>query len=192
MFSLLSFRQNISQSSSGPNKQQPILDIDLDTALWGLELTFEQFVDLCLLCGYENCNTTKDVGPKTALKLIHQFKDIESVVRHVQREKKCMLSKELVCCKVKKGEREPEEEKQAESEIVSTASSPTTPAVSTSNAAISVDNVALRHSCCQYRCRRLHDDLPLGEEDEDEALVDEGEEEETDAGQVENPGEGFE
>ena len=94
----------MSQATSGPNKQQPILEIDLEVALSGLQLTFEQFVDLCILCGCDYCDSIKGIGPKTALKLIKQFKNIEGVVRYIQREKKKKynLPRDWVKYKVKK------------------------------------------------------------------------------------------
>jgi flap endonuclease-1 len=201
----------MSQSSSGPNKQQPILEIDLEAALRGLELTFEQFVDLCILCGCDYCNTIKGVGPKTALKLIKQFKNIEGVVRYVQREKKkkYVLPKEWVRYKVKKGEpeeEEEEEEEQTEGEIVPTTSSPNTPApVSTSDATISSGDVTVGETTATPAAGAgsslSEDDVPLDEdedeehiveEDDDEVLVEGDDEEETSTEQEEDPGEGFE
>lgn len=52
-------------SGSSKDKQQPILEVDLEMALQGLELSYEQFVDLCILCGCDYCSTIKGVGPKT-------------------------------------------------------------------------------------------------------------------------------
>jgi flap endonuclease-1 len=43
--------------SSG--KDIKILEIDTETVLTGLGLSYEQFVDLCILCGCDYCNTIK-------------------------------------------------------------------------------------------------------------------------------------
>lgn len=185
----------MSQSSSGPNKQQPILEIDLEVALRGLDLTFEQFVDLCILCGCDYCNTIKGVGPKTALKLIKQFKNIEGVVRYVQREKKkkYVLPKEWVRYKVKKGE--PEES--VEDEIVSATSSPATdknevrpvtttdaPADTIASGSLSDDDIQLEDD---------EGDEHIVEEDDGDVLVTEDADgDDTLPIEEEDPGEGFE
>lgn len=72
---------------SGKDKQ-PILEIDFEAVIRGLELTYEQFVDLCILCGCDYCATIKGIGPKTALKLIKTHKNIETIVTALKKEKK--------------------------------------------------------------------------------------------------------
>lgn len=61
---------------SAANKQ-PIIEIDLEQVLAGLQLTYDQFIDLCILCGCDYCNTIKGIGPKTALKLIRAHRNLE-------------------------------------------------------------------------------------------------------------------
>jgi len=56
-------------------------------ALEGLELTHDQFVDLCILLGCDYCDSIRGVGPKTALKLIKQYKDIETILKNIDRKK---------------------------------------------------------------------------------------------------------
>jgi hypothetical protein len=73
-------------STQGKDKQ-PILEIDTEVALKGLGLTYEQFVDLCILCGCDYCSTIKGVGPKTALKLIRQYKSIDAVLTALRKDK---------------------------------------------------------------------------------------------------------
>jgi 5'-3' exonuclease len=41
--------------------------------LEGLEMTQDQFVDLCILLGCDYCDKIKGIGPKNALKLIQVF-----------------------------------------------------------------------------------------------------------------------
>lgn len=82
-------------------KVQPIVEIDFELAISGLGLTYEEFIDLCILCGCDYCCTIKGIGPKTALKLIRQFKTIEAVVEHIKKEKKYTIPKEFVQHKVK-------------------------------------------------------------------------------------------
>ena len=54
--------------SQGKDKQA-ILEIDCEMVLNGMQLTYEQFVDLCILCGCDYSDTIKGIGPKTALKV---------------------------------------------------------------------------------------------------------------------------
>ena len=56
-------------------------------AIEGLELTHAQFVDLCIMMGCDYCDTIRGIGPKTALKLIREHGNIETVLKHVDRSK---------------------------------------------------------------------------------------------------------
>ncbi len=47
-----------------------MLCLKLVQVLEGLEMTQDQFVDLCILLGCDYCDKIKGVGPKNALKLI--------------------------------------------------------------------------------------------------------------------------
>lgn len=68
-------------------EKQMIMEIDFQVMLTGLDITYEMFVDLCILCGCDYCSTIKGIGPKTALKLIKQYKCIEEVVKNLDRDK---------------------------------------------------------------------------------------------------------
>jgi len=68
-------------------EKQMIMEIDFQLMLTGLDLTYEMFVDLCILCGCDYCSTIKGIGPKTALKLIKQYKTIEEVVKNLDKDK---------------------------------------------------------------------------------------------------------
>ena len=50
-------------SSQGKDKQ-PIIEVDYEKMLEGLGLTYEQFVDLCILCGCDYCSTIRGIGSK--------------------------------------------------------------------------------------------------------------------------------
>lgn len=64
-------------------RKLPIQEIFLDKALAGLDMTREQFIDLCILLGCDYCDTIGKVGPTTALKLIKQYKTIEKVIENL-------------------------------------------------------------------------------------------------------------
>ena len=46
------------------NKGDPILEIDLDKVLEGFEMTYDEFIDLCILCG---CDYTGNIQGNLAL-----------------------------------------------------------------------------------------------------------------------------
>eukprot|EP00549_Striatella_unipunctata_P009822 CAMPEP_0118680326 /NCGR_PEP_ID=MMETSP0800-20121206/4300_1 /TAXON_ID=210618 ORGANISM="Striatella unipunctata, Strain CCMP2910" /NCGR_SAMPLE_ID=MMETSP0800 /ASSEMBLY_ACC=CAM_ASM_000638 /LENGTH=247 /DNA_ID=CAMNT_0006576457 /DNA_START=11 /DNA_END=754 /DNA_ORIENTATION=- len=64
-----------------------IQTVNYQKAIEGLELTHEEFVDLCILMGCDYCDTIRGVGPKTALKLIRQYKNIETILKNLDRKK---------------------------------------------------------------------------------------------------------
>lgn len=75
-------------AASGKGQKQTVVEIDLEKVLQGLRLSYEEFVDLCILCGCDYCSTIKGIGPKTALKLIREHKSIENIIRVLSRDKK--------------------------------------------------------------------------------------------------------
>jgi flap endonuclease-1 len=73
---------------SAQKEKQSILEIDFDLVLKGLDINYDQFVDLCILCGCDYCSTIKGIGPKTALKLIKQYKNLETIISVLKKDKK--------------------------------------------------------------------------------------------------------
>jgi len=78
--------KNLSFSES-KSKGNPIIVINLPTALEELELSMDQFVDFCILCGCDYCDTIRGIGALTAYKLIKQHKDIETVIQNIDKTK---------------------------------------------------------------------------------------------------------
>ena len=82
-------------------KRKDIISIiDLDTVLQGFELTYDEFVDLCILCGCDYCENIPRVGNKTAYTLIKKHRSIESILPAVKNipddyEKKYKESRDL-------------------------------------------------------------------------------------------------
>lgn len=64
-----------------------IQTMNYQKALEGLELDHDQFVDLCILMGCDYCDSIKGVGPKTALKMIREHKNMETLLQHLDRKK---------------------------------------------------------------------------------------------------------
>ena len=82
-------------------KRKDIISIiDLDVVLQGFELTYDEFVDLCILCGCDYCENIPRVGNKTAYTLIKKHRSIESILPAVKNipddyEKKYKESRDL-------------------------------------------------------------------------------------------------
>jgi flap endonuclease-1 len=64
-----------------------IQTMNYQKALEGLGLTHDQFVDLCILLGCDYCDSIKGIGPKTALKLVKEHGNIETILKHIDRNK---------------------------------------------------------------------------------------------------------
>jgi flap endonuclease-1 len=64
-----------------------IQTVDYAKAVAGLGLSHAAFVDLCIMLGCDYCDSIKGVGPKTALKLIREHGNIETILQHIDRKK---------------------------------------------------------------------------------------------------------
>lgn len=69
------------------NAKTDIQTMNYDKALQGLELTHDQFVDLCILLGCDYCDSIRGIGPKTALKLVKEHGCIENILKKIDRSK---------------------------------------------------------------------------------------------------------
>lgn len=56
-------------------------------AIEGLNLTHDQFVDLCILLGCDYCDSIKGIGPKKALAFIREYGCIEKILENLDRKK---------------------------------------------------------------------------------------------------------
>ncbi|KAL3909249.1 MAG: hypothetical protein SGILL_008160 [Bacillariaceae sp.] len=68
-------------------KNATIQQMEYKKAIEGLEVTHDQFVDLCILLGCDYCDNIKGIGPKTALKLIREHGSIEKILPTLDRKK---------------------------------------------------------------------------------------------------------
>ncbi|XWV26245.1 endonuclease of the XPG family [Tupanvirus soda lake] len=62
------------------SKNKPVKVISLKKALVKMNLTMDQFVDLCVLLGTDYCDNIKGIGPKGAYKLIQKYGTLEKVL----------------------------------------------------------------------------------------------------------------
>ena len=76
-------RNLMSPASQG----KPILEFDFDKILLELELTWDQFIDVCILCGCDYCDSIKGIGPVKALQLIKKHGCIEEILKDLDQEK---------------------------------------------------------------------------------------------------------
>ena len=68
-------------------RKMPIQEFVYDRVLSELEMSHEQFVDLCILLGCDYCDSIRGVGPKRAFDLIKQHKSIEEILKHIDTKK---------------------------------------------------------------------------------------------------------
>ncbi len=68
------------------NKKEPILEVNSEEMLKELELSYDEFVDLCILCGCDYSQSIDGIGPVTAYKLIKEHKKLEDVVKKLEDE----------------------------------------------------------------------------------------------------------
>lgn len=69
--------------TASDQKKNPVVEIDYQKILEGLELTEQQFIDLCILLGCDYCESIRGIGPTTAFKLIKEHGSLENIVEHL-------------------------------------------------------------------------------------------------------------
>ncbi|VWU51849.1 flap endonuclease 1 [Hepatocystis sp. ex Piliocolobus tephrosceles] len=82
-------------ATSGQNKNKNstskrgyiLTEIKLEQVLKGLNLTMNEFIDFCILCGCDYCDTIKGIGSKTAYNLIKEHKCIEKIIENIDKNK---------------------------------------------------------------------------------------------------------
>jgi len=73
--------------TSSEAKKLPIKELNLSKLLAELELSMEQFIDLCILCGCDYTDSIKGVGYKRAMELIKKYGDIETILKNLDSNK---------------------------------------------------------------------------------------------------------
>uniref|UniRef100_A0A0D6R589 Flap endonuclease 1 n=1 Tax=Araucaria cunninghamii TaxID=56994 RepID=A0A0D6R589_ARACU len=74
------FLRHLMESSS---KKLPVMEFEISKVLEELNLTMDQFIDMCILCGCDYCDTIRGIGSQTALKLIRQHGSLEKVLENL-------------------------------------------------------------------------------------------------------------
>ncbi|XP_037315192.2 probable flap endonuclease 1 homolog [Pungitius pungitius] len=82
----LPFGANILIRQLNAKKDSEIVEYSLTKLLEKLQMSHEEFVDLCILLGCDYCDKMTGLGPSRALTLIQEHRTIENVVLHVNRK----------------------------------------------------------------------------------------------------------
>lgn len=69
------------------SKKIPVMEFEVSTVLEELNLTMDQFIDLCILSGCDYCDSIRGIGGMTALKLIRQHGSIENILENINKER---------------------------------------------------------------------------------------------------------
>ncbi|KAK7392145.1 hypothetical protein VNO78_20575 [Psophocarpus tetragonolobus] len=69
------------------SKKIPVMEFDVAKVLEELNLTMDQFIDLCILSGCDYCESIRGIGGQTALKLIRQHGTIENILENINKER---------------------------------------------------------------------------------------------------------
>ncbi|KAF9493488.1 PIN domain-like protein [Pleurotus eryngii] len=78
-------------------KKAPIVEVNLQKALEGLDMDMSTFIDLCILLGCDYLEPIKGVGPTTALKLLREHGSLKKIVKHLrekQAEREALAAEE--------------------------------------------------------------------------------------------------
>lgn len=67
-------------------RKMPIVEINLKAVLAEMNLSMEQFIDFCILCGCDYTKNIRGIGPKKAIKLIRKHGNLETIIQNLNRE----------------------------------------------------------------------------------------------------------
>ncbi|XP_002136633.1 flap endonuclease 1 [Drosophila miranda] len=68
-------------------RKMPVKEFSYDKLLEGLEVNNREFIDLCILLGCDYCESIKGIGPKRAIELINNYRDIETILDNLDTSK---------------------------------------------------------------------------------------------------------
>lgn len=73
--------------TSSQAKKLPVKEYNYDKILNGFQLNEQEFIDLCILLGCDYCESIKGIGPKRAIELINQHRNIEKILQNIDTKK---------------------------------------------------------------------------------------------------------
>lgn len=68
-------------------RKMPIQEFHFNKVLEDLELNRDEFIDLCILLGCDYCDSIRGIGPKRAMDLIKQHRNIETILANLDKTK---------------------------------------------------------------------------------------------------------
>ena len=68
-------------------RKLPIKEFHFDRILEGFGMDKNQFIDLCILLGCDYCDKIRGIGPKNAIKLVQEHKNIEKILKQIDSKK---------------------------------------------------------------------------------------------------------
>ncbi|EDV55700.1 flap endonuclease 1 [Drosophila erecta] len=68
-------------------RKMPVKEFSYDKLLEGLSINSREFIDLCILLGCDYCESIKGIGPKRAIELINNYRDIETILDNLDSSK---------------------------------------------------------------------------------------------------------
>ncbi|CAN0897464.1 Flap endonuclease 1 [Linum grandiflorum] len=69
------------------SRKIPVMEFEVSKILEDLNLSMDQFIDLCILSGCDYCDNIRGIGGLTALKLIRQHGSIEGIIQNISKER---------------------------------------------------------------------------------------------------------
>lgn len=78
---------NQNKNKNNSKRGYILTEINLEQVLKGLNLTMDEFIDFCILCGCDYCDTIKGIGSKTAYNLIKEYNCIEKIIENIDQNK---------------------------------------------------------------------------------------------------------
>ncbi|CAG8561821.1 5238_t:CDS:2 [Diversispora eburnea] len=68
-------------------RKMPIDEIHLSKVLEGLDISMDEFIDLCILLGCDYCDSIKGIGPQRAVELIKKYHSIEETLKNIDQKR---------------------------------------------------------------------------------------------------------
>ncbi|OAD54145.1 Flap endonuclease 1 [Eufriesea mexicana] len=68
-------------------RKMPVQEFHYDKVLEGLELSTNEFIDLCIMLGCDYTNSIKGIGPKRAIELIKTHRSLEKIIENLDTKK---------------------------------------------------------------------------------------------------------
>ncbi|KAI8039678.1 flap endonuclease 1 [Drosophila gunungcola] len=68
-------------------RKMPVKEFSYEKLLEGLSINSREFIDLCILLGCDYCESIKGIGPKRAIELINNYRDIETILDNLDTSK---------------------------------------------------------------------------------------------------------